>query len=172
MKFSSINTALCSVFNYASQSQIYATSHKQLFGVKTSLSAEDIKTRISTARKIKSTLESSFTGKDLALIKFKFGYSDLRGEDGILKLISEISYHSDIAIGSYIAFEWRGDRPPIGSTYTKEVMECLGIGNSRAREIIRNGIEKLENHYKQLMNESGKAYQEIKTILTKNEVLI
>lgn len=173
MKYTDISTALFSLYNWSRQSESKAQDYQMVFDIKSTKPKEELIFIIGLAKKVINKIESLCNDDELAVLKFYYGFEDRFGNDKILDIVAKIAYPSNLRIGRFIAFDWRGDRlTQQDSSYSMEIMSCLSIGRRKSFYVLKDGKANLAKHQIYFTNSTDyKLASEIEKILTIEDLM-
>lgn len=148
MKYTSIASALFSLYNWSRQSVTKAQDYQMVFDIKSTKPKEELVFLIGLARKVIKKIESFCDEDELAILRFYFGFEDRFNNKELLNYVANLSYPKNIEVGKLIIQKWRGDDLMLRSksnreddTYRNQIMSILGLKKRMTNNIIKDVIE-------------------------------
>lgn len=109
MIFSSIPVALVRISNLARYHAAGAIDYESIFNIKSTKSKKSLTELLAHAHLALGDIEAICDKTQLAILKFRYGFSDKFGDDTSLVVLSEIVYPKNPEIGKIMVLSWRDD---------------------------------------------------------------
>lgn len=172
MKFESIESALYGLYNLSRQSVCKAQDYKSLDDILSTVPKDEVLFKIALARKVIHKIESICDPTQLAILRFRFGYTDRFGDDESIRTVSCIAYEKHPIVGKSIAYDWRGDTIRDRELLCiKVIMRWLGIERRMAHYILADARNNLAPHMAEFVNTEYALAFQIENILNKESLL-
>lgn len=139
MIFSSIPVALVRICNLARYHAAGAIDYESIFNIKSTKSKKSLTELLAHAHLALSDIEAICNENQLALLKFRYGFSDKFGDSVSLEILSKIAYPKNPDIGELMVLSWR-DNTRVGVL----ISSSYGIEERTAQRSIKAANEVLE----------------------------
>lgn len=138
MKDTKISTALTRLCNLSRCYAVGAVNYETVLGIKSTADKESLLEQLSTANVVLGKIEKLCSVTYLAMLKFRYGFSDHFGDKDSLRSLAEYAYSKNSEIGECIVLSWRaGNRAgPTVSAY--------GFSERKAQRLVQTGKEELD----------------------------
>ncbi len=140
MKDTKISIALTRLCNFSRCYAVGATNYEDVLGISSTNDPKSLLEQLSIAHLVLSKIEKLCSVHHLAMLKFRYGFSDHFGDDVSLGILAELVYSTNSDIGRYIVINWRS-----GTRAGVTLAATYGIHERTSRRLVSKSKEKLDN---------------------------
>lgn len=140
MKDTKISTALTRLCNFSRCYAVGATSYEDVLGISSTNNPESLLEQLATAHLVLGKIQKFCSEPHLAMLKFRYGFSDHFGDEDSLMILAESAYPKNCEIGKCIVINWRS-----GTRIGAILAAAFGIHERTSRRLVSKAKEKLDN---------------------------